>query len=267
MALAHALVDGAGAGLRGLVDILMPPACMACKAPVATPLSLCADCWSALPAISGAHCSSCGIPLSLAYQTETICLGCLNEPPDFHAARSPFLYDGPARLMVLALKNGREAYASTMAAAMLRAAEGLAFPGQLVIPVPLHRWRMLSRGYNQAALLARAIARQSGGVLALDTLIRIRPTPRSQGMSRSQRQRNVKGAFRIKPDMRVSLQGAHVLLVDDVMTSGATASACGRALRRAGAATIHVLTYTRVATTDVTTYLSGNTGQDAHGEG
>jgi len=267
MAFANALVDGAGAGLRGLVDMLMPPACMACKVPVATPLSLCADCWSSLPAIAGARCGCCGIPLPIAYQTETVCLGCLKEPPDFDGARSPYLYDGPARLMVLGLKNGRETYAAPMAAAMLRAAGGMASPGQLVIPVPLHRWRILSRGYNQAALLARAIARQSGGVLALDTLVRTRPTPRSQGMTRPQRQRNVKGAFRIAPPQRTSLKGAHVLLIDDVMTSGATASACARALRRGGAASIHVLTYARVAATDVTTYLSASTGQDAHGEG
>ncbi len=220
-----------------------------------------------MPAIAGARCESCGIPLPIAYQTETVCLGCLNEPPDFDAARSPFLYGGPARLMVLALKNGREAYAGPMAAAMLRAAKGMAWPGQLVIPVPLHRWRILSRGYNQSALLARAIARQSGGLLALDLLVRTRPTPRSQGMSRPQRQRNVKGAFRIAPGKQSSLKGAHVLLVDDVMTSGATASACSRVLRRSGAASVRVLTYARVAATDATPYLSDNTGQDAHGEG
>lgn len=267
MALAPTLVDGAGAGLRGLVDMLMPPTCMACKAPVAVPLGLCADCWAALPTITGARCNSCGIPLPLAYQTESACLGCLNEPPDFDGALSPFLYDGPARLMVLALKNGRESYAAPMAAAMLRAANGMAAPGRIIVPVPLHRWRILSRGYNQAALLARAVARLSGGILALDLLRRTRPTPRSQGMNRSQRQRNVKGAFRIAPGAGNSLKGRHVLLVDDVMTSGATASACARALRRGGAASVHVLTYARVAATDGATYLSANCGQDVHGEG
>jgi len=267
MAVAQALVDGASAGLRGVVNMLMPPACMACKVPVATPLSLCADCWSGLPAIAGARCSSCGIPLPLAYQTETACLGCLKEPPDFDSARSAFLYDGAARLMVLALKTGREAYAVPMAAAMLRVAHGMAVPGQLVIPVPLHRWRILSRGYNQSALLAGAISRNSGGVLLLDLLVRTRATPRSKGMSRPQRQRNVKGAFRVSAHGRASLKGASVLLVDDVLTSGATASACARALRRGGAASVHVLTYARVAATDVSTYLSANDGQDAHGEG
>ena len=266
MAFAQPLRNGVGAAVRTLVDMLMPPACMACKAPVATPLSLCADCWTGLPAIAGARCACCGVPLVLAHQTEVLCLGCLAEPPDFDRACAAYLYGGAARQLALALKAGREAYATPMAAAMLRAAGEMAVPGQLVIPVPLHRWRLLSRGYNQSALLARAVARRSGGVLALDMLERTRATPRSQGMNRRQRQRNVKGAFRVTPAGKAALKGADVLLVDDVMTTGATASACGRALSRAGAASVTVLAYARVAAAGMTPYLHANTGQDDYGE-
>jgi ComF family protein len=267
MAMARALVDGAGTGLRGLIDLLMPPGCIACKAPVATALTYCAECWSALPALAGASCQCCGIPLPLAYQTETLCLGCMKDPPAFDRARAPFLYDGPARHTVLAFKNGREAYAGAMVPQMLRAAADLAGPDVLVVPVPLHPWRLMARGYNQAALLARAVAARSGATLALDALVRVKNTPHSQGMRRDQRRRNVEGAFRVPAPQRSQVRGAHVLLVDDVMTSGATASACARVLRRAGATHIDVITYARVAATDVPTYSMGLESQDSDGEG
>jgi ComF family protein len=248
------------------MDLLLPPACMACAEPVREPLSLCADCWSALPAITGARCDQCGVPLPLAQQADALCFGCRHEPPPFTRAAAPFLYQGPARQIILRFKNGKERWADTMAAAMHRTAPGLSTPETLLVPVPLHRWRIARRGYNQSLLLARALARLGGADVAVDWLIRVKNTPVSRGMTRAQRQRNVTGAFRVRPDKAAHLKGRRVLLVDDVLTTGATASACARVLRRAGAASVDVITYARVAAVDATPYLQGIASQDTHAQ-
>ena len=244
----------------------MPPGCMACAEPVAVARSLCADCWSALPAIAGARCAQCGIPLPLAWQAESHCLGCLKSPPPFERAAAPFLYEGPARQIVLRLKHGKERWAEPMAQAMQRAAPGWAAPGRLLVPVPLHRWRIAARGYNQALLLARALAKLEGADVAPDWLVRVKNAPSTRGLKRAQRLRNVSGAFQIRPGAAPMLKGREILLVDDVMTTGATASACARVLRRAGAARVDVITYARVAAADATPYLQGVASQEAHAQ-
>jgi ComF family protein len=261
------LLQGVRALSRDVIDLLMPPACTACKAPVATAPGLCGDCWSALPAISGARCVQCSIPLPLAWQAESHCLGCLNQPPRFDRTAAPFLYQGPARETVLALKNGREAYAPAMAAAMLRSAPGWPETGTLVAAVPLHRWRLAARGYNQALLLARAISAQAGAQLDPDLLLRVKATPRTAGLSRAQRRRNVEGAFRLSPDGKARIAGRAVLLVDDVMTSGATASAAAAVLKRGGAVRVDVMVYARVAATDAAPYVAVGDSQEHYGQG
>lgn len=253
--------------VRSLVDLLMPPACIACKAPVATPLGFCADCWSALPAIESARCIQCSIPLPIAWSAESHCLGCLKDPPRFDRAAAPYRYEGPARQTVLAFKNGREAYARQMATAMRQAAPGWVTPDTLVAAVPLHRWRLAARGYNQALLLARAIAEQSGAPLDPDLLLRVKATPRTKGLSRLARRRNAEGAFRIADGGRDRIAGREVVLVDDVMTSGATASAAAVVLKRAGAARVSVLIYARVAATDAHSYVAASVSQEDHGQG
>jgi len=234
----------------------MPPVCVTCDASVMQAHRHCAACWSNLPALAGALCDRCGIALPIGRQSDSLCLGCQASPPDFDRARAAFYYDGPARQTAIAFKNGREDLAEMMAGSMLRAGAGLIAPGRLVIPVPLHRWRLFARGYNQSALLARAIARNSGAVLALDLLKRSRATPQSKGMTKKGRARNVRGAFTLSASAKSVLAGAHVLLVDDVMTSGATASACARALRRGGVAQVDVLVYARVAIAGPSSYRS-----------
>lgn len=260
------IVEGVRGGLAAIVDLLLPPSCMACGTPVATPMSLCAECWSSLPVIEAARCTRCAVPLPVAWQAEAECLGCLRDPPDFDHAAAPYLYDGPARSILLAMKHGRDAWAAPMARDMLRAAPDWASPGRLLIPVPLHRWRLAGRGYNQALLLARALAKAGGAALAPDWLQRVKPTPRTRGLGRAQRRRNVVGAFRLRPGLAARIKGAHVVLVDDVLTTGATASACARVLKRAGAARVDVLVYARVAATDATPYPAGTDIQEAHGQ-
>jgi ComF family protein len=266
MATSRVLVDAAGSALAGLVDLLMPPTCMACGVRVATPLSWCADCWGALPANAGPRCACCAVPLPATWQAEALCFGCQSAPPGFDRAAAPFLYDGPARQVVLKLKSGREAYAAPMAAAMRRAAHDLLGPDALLVPVPLHPGRLFDRGFNQALLLARALAVDGGGRLLPATLLRVKATPRTRGMTRAQRARNVEGAFRVREGGRAMLEGRRVLLVDDVMTSGATASACARVLKRAGAAAVDVLVFARVATTDATPYLARPESPETHGQ-
>ncbi|MCG2841802.1 ComF family protein [Sandaracinobacter sp. RS1-74] len=263
MATAGRIVEGARAGMRGFADLLMPPGCMTCGEPVSTPHSFCGDCWGALPAVSGARCRQCGVPLPVAWQAESHCLGCLKDPPPFARATAPFLYDGPARQMVLRLKHGRESWAGPMAAAMHRVAPGWVEPGRLLVPVPLHRWRLATRGYNQALLLARALARLGGAEVAPDWLLRVKHTPSTRGLTRAQRLRNVSGAFRVREGAGGQLKGRRVVLVDDVLTTGATASACAKALLRAGAEAVDLLTYARVAATDATPYLERIASEEA----
>ncbi len=248
------------------VDLLMPPVCAACKAPVVSQ-GYCADCWSSLPEISGSQCQSCGIPLPIAWQTEAVCLECRRAPPAWNRAIAPYVYAGTARQTLLAFKNGREELAGLMAQAMVRAGAPLLQPGALLLPVPLHRWRLWSRGYNQSLLLARAIARTTGLELRFDLLQRAKPTAKSNGLTRVGRVRNVRGVFRVPSDLRSGLKGRHVILIDDVLTTGATAAACARVLRRAGAARVDVLVHARVAQAEMPTYLATTSRRDADGQG
>jgi len=266
MSVGSVLARGARDAVHGLVDLLMPPACIACKAPVATPLGFCADCWAALPAIEGARCIQCSIPLPIEWAAESHCLGCLKDQPRFDRTAAPFRYEGPARQAVLALKNGREAYAPQMAAAMLRAAPGWVTPGTLVCAVPLHRWRLAGRGYNQALLLARAVAELSGAQVDPDLLVRLKATPSTKGLSRTARKRNAEGAFRLSEGGKARINGRDMILVDDVMTSGATASAAAGVLKRGGAGSVTVLVYARVAATDAASYVAPFRSQDDHGQ-
>lgn len=260
------LAGGLKKGLAAFADAVMPPACMACGAPVTRAPGLCADCWSALPAIGSAVCQQCGVPLAIEWQTESHCLQCLQQPPPFAHSRAPYLYDATARRLVLGLKNGREAWAPVLARSMARTAPEWIAPDCLLVPVPLHRWRLARRGYNQALLLAAALRRIGGATLARDWLQRTRNTPTSQGLSRQQRQRNVAGAFRLRPDAVARVRGAQVTLVDDVMTTGATAAACAKVLRAAGAAEVNILTYARVASTADASYLTLDPVWNDHGK-
>lgn len=235
----------ARASAAAVLDLLMPPACAACKAPVATPHGLCAACFASLPHLPHPACGRCGVPLRPEGAGEEICLPCRDAPPPFASALAPFAHDGTARTLVVRLKAGREELAPLMARMMLAA--GPLPERALVIPVPLHRWRLVQRGANQAALLAGALAQASGLVHAPELLVRTRPTPPSRGLGRAERQANVAGAFAVPEAGRARLQGRAVVLVDDVLTTGATAGACAGALLAAGASAVHVRTFTRVA--------------------
>ncbi len=205
----------------------------------------CLACWPDLAFITAPLCAICGTPFAHDRGADALCGACLAAPPRFASARAALVYGGPARRVLLALKHGdRQHLARVMAPHMLRAAGGMLDPQVLLVPVPLHWRRLWRRGFNQAALLAQALGRLSGAAVAVDALRRVKPTPASIGMGRAARAANVRGVFKV-PDHNI-VRGRRILLIDDVLTTGATAEACARQLRRAGAAEVHVLTFARV---------------------
>ncbi len=227
------------------VDLLLPPRCAACGTIVDAQGSFCAPCFAALPFITAPMCVSCGLPFETPQPEGAQCAACLASPPRF-TARAALAYDGPAREVVLRLKHGdRPHLAGDMAAHLRRAAGEL--PGDaLIVPVPLHRWRLWKRGYNQAAELAKALAAATDRPLLVDALVRRRATASSQGLNPSQRRRNLAGAIAVRTAARPLIAGRCIVLVDDVLTTGATADACARALLRAKADAVRLLTLARV---------------------
>jgi ComF family protein len=230
-----------GALVRRIVDFALPPRCAGCGTVIDEPDSFCGGCWPAIRWLGDGGCAACGIPLEAT--EEEACAKCLTQPPRIARTRAAMAYGDLARGLVLKLKYGRKvALARTMArymephAALDGAAE--------VVPVPLHRARLWSRGFNQSVLIARALAQRSGAAVRTDVIARRRRTRPLKGMSAGQRAREVSGAFAVRPDADV--RGQRVLLVDDVLTSGSTADACAKALLKAGAARVELICFARV---------------------
>ncbi len=228
-----------------LLDLLLPASCASCETDVSRPGQLCAACFSALTFITPPLCRACGAPFAT---TTDLCHACAAAPPPWTLARAALLYDDAARKLILPFKNaGREEIADTLAFHMQRAGAGLLAQAELLVPVPLHRARLLRRRYNQAALLARALARLAGIPCLPDALLRTRATPRLGPLSASERARVLAGSIGVRPARRAAVEGRHIVLIDDVLTSGATAGVCARALLDAGATNVDVLVACRVA--------------------
>ena len=190
----------------------------------------------------------CGLPFEIDPGADTLCAACFAKPRDFDCARAIFAYDDASKPLILAFKHGdRLEHAPAFARWLERAGRDLLADAELIVPVPLHRWRLWKRRYNQAAVLAARLARLTGLPHAPLLLERRRATP-SQGVAGSAkaRRRNVLGAFRVRPEEQPRLRNRNVLVVDDVFTTGATVEACARALKRAGAARVHVVSLARV---------------------
>jgi ComF family protein len=238
----------ARAALRGMLDFALPPRCPGCGEIVGEPHRFCLDCWASLTFLGDPCCARCGLPFAYGGEgADAECGGCLAEPPPFDRARGAVAYGDVSRQVALRLKySGRPGLAETLARFMLRhVGTGEAGEG-LLVPVPLHRWRIWKRGYNQAALIASALARHAGLACELDLLRRTRATPPLRGLGRKERALAVRGAFRLAEGAKERIEGRTIILVDDVFTSGATASACARVLKRGGAARVELLCWARV---------------------
>ncbi len=234
-------------GLQAAVRLIYPPQCVACGEAVASEFGLCGPCWRDTGFIAGLVCDLCGLPLpgegGVAH-----CDDCLAIGRPWERGRAAFLYRDTGRKLVLGLKHAdRTDLARPAADWLFRAAKPLVETGMLVVPVPLHRWRLFSRRYNQSALVAARLAKLAGLQHCPDLLQRIRSTGTQEGRNREARFGNLSGAIRVHRGRAPKVAGVHVLLVDDVMTSGATLAACAEACLAAGAARVSVAVLARVA--------------------
>ncbi len=229
------------------LDVTLPPRCIGCGARTDAAGLTCAACWSKLTFIAPPFCIGCGAPFDFIVEGEHRCAPCLAAPPPYDRARSAVIYDEGSRGLILGFKHGDRLHAAPAFGAWIaRAGAELLADADIITPVPLHRWRLLKRRYNQAALIAAHAARRSGVIHLPDLIERHRATPSQGDLGPAQRARNVAGAFRLNHRHAGKVKGARIVLIDDVLTTGATVGACARVLRRGGAARIDVLTLARV---------------------
>ena len=237
------------AGWNAAIGIVYPPSCIACQAATAEAQALCPRCWAGLSFIEQPYCERLGTPFAVDLGAGLLSPAAIADPPVFGRARAVCRFDGTARDLVHKLKYGdRTELALTMGAMMAQAGRELLADADLIVPVPLHRWRLWTRRFNQAAALAGVLSRQGHALLAQDVLIRGKRTRQQVGLTRAQRADNLQGAFKVPASARPRLEQKRVLLIDDVLTTGATANAAARALLRRGAAKVDILTFARVVT-------------------
>lgn len=242
-------LDRLGGAVIALFDLVLPHRCARCTATIADGPGFCTECWRAIDWLDGPACSRCGIPLPVAVECDATCGGCQTQPPPYTRVHAAIAYGTAARTLVLKLKYGRRIGIARLLARLIAnrlPADPPDAPAPLIVPVPLSRARLWRRGFNQALLIADRLATLRNGELARDLLRRKGGGESQRGLTRAAREQRMKGAFYLDPRQRERLRGRRVWLVDDVFTSGATARAAARVLRRGGAASVEVVVFARV---------------------
>ncbi|WP_112661680.1 ComF family protein [Microvirga flavescens] len=233
--------------LRGALGLVYPPTCIACQAAIGEPHSLCAACWSGIRFIERPYCERLGTPFSVDIGVPLLSPAAIADPPVFARARAVAQYDGTASALIHRLKYAdRPDLARALGTMMVRAGAELLKDADVIVPVPLHRWRLWQRRFNQAMALASIVAKESGIDCDPSLLVRVKHTRQQVGLTKAQRQQNLQGAFRVPESSRPAVKDRRVLLIDDVLTTGSTANAASRALLKAGAAKVDILAFARV---------------------
>src|SRR5436190_18366196 len=236
------LRTGLGKALAGIADLIVPPCCLVCRAPLGAHHLLCAACWREVHFIRPPLCDVLGMPLPFDTGERMVSAAAVARPPAYDRARAVAHYSGAVRTLIHQFKYADRHDARALFGRWLaEAGRDLIVGIDVVVPVPLSRLRLLSRRFNQAGILAQELSRQTGLAVDAHLLQRSRFTKTQVGLTHDQRRRNLAGAFRVRRNRQAALEGRNVLLVDDVITTGATVEACARALKRAGAARVDVL--------------------------
>jgi ComF family protein len=239
--------DVARAFLRAALDLALPRLCAACREPVEGQ-GLCPRCWSKLSFITRPYCERLGVPFVYDPGPGILSMEAIADPPAYRRARAAVRFDEISRALVHALKYGdRLDLAPMMGRWLGQAGRELLAEADALVPVPLYWRRRWARRFNQSAVLAAAVSAASGVPIAAEALKRVKPTAQQVGLSRSERAANVQGAFRVPPESKAAVVGRRLVLIDDVLTSGATVEGCAKALLRARAASVDVLVFARVA--------------------
>ncbi len=238
---------GMRAALGFALDTALPPLCPACRDPVADQGGLCAGCWGRLSFIARPYCERLGIPFVYDPGPGILSMEAIADPPAYNRARAAVRYDDVARTLVHAFKYGdRIDLAPAMGRWMALAGKEMLEGADALVPVPLHWRRQWARRFNQSAALAQTISSHSAIPVAYDILRRMRATRQQVGLNQAERDANVQGAFAVPPEGKAAARGKRLVLVDDVLTSGATVDNCARVLLRAGALSVDVLVFARV---------------------
>ena len=236
--------------ISALINIILPPRCPFTGEIVDSPGTVSPTAWGGLSFIADPFCYACGFPFEFAVpkgSAENLCAGCLAQRPEFHRARAALVYNDASRDFILGFKHGDQTHAVVAMVPWLRNAGAELWDGaDVIVPVPLHRWRLLRRRYNQAALMGDAIGKATGTRFIADGLMRTRATQTQGHLNAAARRKNVKSAFGVHPKRLAHIRGKNVVLIDDVYTTGSTVRECARALLHAGAAEVSVLTLARV---------------------
>lgn len=234
--------------LARALNLLFPPQCLVCNAIVPEHGTLCLECWQKIRFITEPMCAACGLPFDFALGENALCGDCMRDLPSFKHARAVFRYDEHSRALITKFKYADQTHlAKTYGTWLAKAGKELILQSDIIVPVPLYYWRLVHRRYNQSALLAKALSAHTGLTWQADALRRVRPTLQQTGLSRSQREDNVRGAFVVDAKQCGKIKKNRVLLIDDVMTTASTLEHCAKALLKAGAKQVNALTLARRA--------------------